>query len=383
MYTPFQVAKVFSVIREYLLTNPLVFAKEGVFRVPGTDANSQKIVADILSKDKKVEFPSTKNPDNIKVHDYLSALKLVLNGSKLLDPNELNVEMLKAAMEESKDPSMAAHELDEYIHNLIISSDIREQAAGEVFYTYFQLAKVALACQDKNRMTAENLGMVIGPNFEKMISQDKDPLSVFKLIQKLNAICTLMLQGGTYEADFEKKYYPSMISMRLKQKAICEQEKSEIEAVKANYAKKKAEHHQKIAAKKNALRKARRDVKKRLQAEIKESEEILAELEQDDIEHEKKIKAIEKEELALAAEIEELNGKYAEQQVQLSATHEQQLREIAGALVDLTAANEPPPTQEIHPATALVLSSPKALAKDEKPTPETMAKRTLRTQRRK
>lgn len=202
MYLPSEVAKVLRQITLYLQENPLVLAKEGVFRLSGNQTAAKKIVHNILQNKsfKKRQFFARMN--NFPIHDYISAMKLVLNESNLLNPEDLQVQLLRENLEIS-DPEQGAQTLQEYIDALIKSKDNNERNVGEIFYRYFQIITLASTFSEKNKMSAENLGKILGPSIEKLINND--PKKVPILIFKLNDVCTQILQSHYFANEFEKK----------------------------------------------------------------------------------------------------------------------------------------------------------------------------------
>lgn len=308
MYTPTQAAKVFREIKNALLSKPLIFTREGVFRISGTQSHARELVEGIISG-KKISAPSGRNLEKFPLHDYISALKLVLDECTLLNPESLSVEMLKDSIEKS-DPAQAAYELSVYIDQLAKSSDQNEHAAGEVFYSYLQLTKQALVFQEKNKMTAQNLGIVLGPNFEKMMNTD--PKRTLSLILKLNTICELMLKSDTFSNDFEKTYATSIIAAREQQLEKLKAEKISLKTLRHTYHEKISEYQQKIAAQRAALaEKNSRNNKKMIIAKIDEYEKIISLYKKDDKEETAvKIKTIKSQISDLKEEIKSLKNKY-------------------------------------------------------------------------
>ncbi|MBI2791437.1 MAG: hypothetical protein HYX61_05725 [Gammaproteobacteria bacterium] len=202
MYSSSEVAKVLRQITLYLQENPLVLAKEGVFRLSGNQTAAKKIVNNILQNKsfKKRQFFARMN--NFPIHDYVSAMKLVLNESNLLNPEDLQVQFLRENLETSE-PEQGAQILQEYINDLIKSHDNNERNVGEIFYRYFQIITLASTFAEKNKMSPDNLGKILGPSIEKLINND--PQKVPILIFKLNDVCTLMLQDHFFANEFEKK----------------------------------------------------------------------------------------------------------------------------------------------------------------------------------
>ncbi len=308
MYTPIQAAKVFREIKNALLSKPLLFTREGVFRISGSQAQARELVEGILSGT-KVKTPSDRNLEKFPLHDYISALKLVLDECTLLNPESLSIEMLKDSIEKY-DPAQAAYELSLYIDQLAKSTDENEHAAGEVFYSYLQLTKQAVIFQEKNKMSAQNLGIVLGPNFEKMMNSD--PKRTLSLILKLNTVCELMLKNDAFTNDFEKMYATSIITAREKQLQKLESEKESLQYLRQTYQAKISEYQQKIAAQKVALSEAsNRSNKKMIAAKIEEFEKIIELYKKDDKEETAvKIKAIKSQISDLKEDIKSLKSKH-------------------------------------------------------------------------
>lgn len=231
IYPTSDVLKVFRAITHYLQSTPLdkekipmVFSTEGVFRLSGDQTKANAIIKGILNnKPLKAQRLSVRKINEFPIHDYITALKTVLRDSELLNKKEFGVEFLQHSLEsESTSIEMGAQILNDTIDAWITSSNVNEQAAGEIFYCYFHLAKLALKCGKANKLDIEgkgsaSLGKFIGPNFERLINADSDPRILVMLTEKLNGMCKLMLEGNTYDDEFEKKYSAEILDEKEKQ----------------------------------------------------------------------------------------------------------------------------------------------------------------------
>lgn len=267
MYTPQQAATVFSAIRKQLLARPEIFKREGIFRISGDHEKSLQIINSILSRDKSRHILNAMSNELFPAYDHISALKIILDDkeSNLLDPNNQDITQLRNIIE-TNDDKTAAYELERFIHHLIMSKNQNQHAVGEVLYTYLQLAKNALAHEHVNKMNAINLGIVLGPNFEKLINSD--PYKMLPLIHKLNNIATILLMSDTYKEDFEHKYVRHIIQIKNNQLAQLKLQQTTLQQMRAFYQDKIDEYQEKLASEKSQANTADRKHRKLLRAQI-------------------------------------------------------------------------------------------------------------------
>lgn len=326
MYTPAQAATVFRCIRQLLLNQPELFTKEGLFRLSGDHEKAKGMVNHILDPMALIKAPPLMN--ELSVYEAISALKMILDDkqSSILDQNNKHLVKLKESLE-NDNLSQCVQALNQFIHQLSTSSNKDEHFAGEVLYTFVQLAKETLRHQKMNRMTAENLGIVLGPNFEKLINHD--PAKMLLLTNKLNVICRIMLESDTYTIDFEKKYTPFIIEARKQQIAEYQAMRKIVVTQKALYHDKLSEYKNKVAKEKSLLKKASRKDKVPLEAQIKHDESLVFTYqwiteEQTAI----KVESIDAQISELERDLMVLNEKYPDQQ-------QLQLRRIADLLEEI------------------------------------------------
>jgi hypothetical protein len=210
MYSISEVAKVFHQISIFLQDKQTFFAKEGIFRLSGSQNQANEIISQVLQGkfNRKFRLPR-RHP--FTIHDFVSALKIVLHESQLLNTEDLSIQMLKDSLE-SASTEQAAFYLQEYIEGLINSSNKDESMVGEILYRYFHLTTQALVFQEKNKMNAENLGSMMGPNIEKLINNDPQKIAV--LIFKLNDVCAHLLQSSAFSSSFEQAYPDKLLAQK-------------------------------------------------------------------------------------------------------------------------------------------------------------------------
>lgn len=264
MYTPSQAATLFRVIRKSLLSKPEEFKKEGIFRVSGDRKNAKAMIEQIL---KPKALPYAPMP----IYDAITALKIMLDekNSCILDPKNSRIKALNEMIEMLK-PAQCVLALNQFIDELSLSADVDEHFAGEVLYTLVQLAKEAVKHQKENRMNPENLGIILGPNFEKLINND--PQKMLMLTDKLNIIAKLMLEDDTYLEDFEQKYASRIIHARQNQIIEYQAMKKLLATQKEIFEGKISQYQAVVAKEKRLVKTAKRRDKKLLQLQIKDDE---------------------------------------------------------------------------------------------------------------
>lgn len=275
MYTPQQAATVFSVIRKTLLMRPHVFKREGLFRISGDHVKAQEIINGILSRTNSIHLQHTVSDALFPAYDHISALKIILDDkeSYLLNPKNPDIAKLKDFIE-THDENEAADELEQFVHRLIMSEDQNQHAMGEVLYTYLQLARLTLNHEHLNKMSAQNLGIVLGPNFEKMLNTD--PYKMLPLIHKLNTISAILLMRDTYKEDFEHKYARHIIQMKNSKLAQLKQQQQTLHQMSAFYQERIEEFKDKLATEKSQATIADRKNRKLLRARIISDEKTMS-----------------------------------------------------------------------------------------------------------
>ncbi len=352
MYTANQVSQVFNKIRIHLQENSKIFLKEGVFRVPGTHLAAQEIVGNIL-QGKELRAGAVQNTENFPIHDYLSALKLVFEQSKLLSPNSSIVEELKKNLEKENTEKGAAL-LKDFVHQLITSTDEIEHVSGQVIYTYLQLAKQALAYQNVNQMNAKNLGIVLGPNFEKLINND--PKHTLPLILKLNDISAQLLLSECFSNDFEKSYASQIIAMKEVKLVSLQKELENLKSLRKVYRDKIREYQAKISEQKKLLDGAKRKDKKIIEGKIAEYEKIIDLYKIDDKQDTmQKIKALKLNMRDLEEEIKGLKKKCGPPKDPLLSSSAARLKDLIDSFAGLITDDEEDKAEELDPKNLLML----------------------------
>jgi hypothetical protein len=273
MYTPCEAATVFRSIRKMLFNKPELFTKEGLFRISGDRGNAKALIRHILDPIAVIKAPPSLN--ELSVYDAISALKLMLDAqeSAIMDPRNSRLAQLKEILE-NEDIARCVQAVHGYIHELCISANSDEHCQGEVLYTLMQLAKETVRHEQRNRMNSENVGIVLGPNFEKLINDD--PTKMLLFTNKLNMVCKMMLEDETYSLNFEPKYASYILQARKQQITECLAMKKLLIKQKALYQDKMSGFQGKVVRKKSILQNASRKGKKNLLTQVKDDESAIA-----------------------------------------------------------------------------------------------------------
>ncbi|MGE3318234.1 MAG: RhoGAP domain-containing protein [Candidatus Berkiella sp.] len=191
-YTPQQVLTVFRAITDHLKRLPFAFAAQGVFRVSGDPSHVQQIMANILMDNQFVDH-------RFSIHDYIGALKYAIKYSNLLAPNIPALTKFKSKVRTKNDRKIKTA-IPTLIQDLVNANDEVQGIAAEILYLYGHLLSHAYILQVKNKMNAENLGIIAGPLFANLIADD-NPQNTMADTLKLNDVCAYLIHNGLFQAS--------------------------------------------------------------------------------------------------------------------------------------------------------------------------------------
>lgn len=247
-YTTQEALLISRAISKQLQTDPFAFQTQGVFRVSGDHQHMMQIIDDILGHRKFM------NPQ-YSIHDYISALKHVLMNADLLAKQDPSIHKLKAKLTTEDVTEGLAQGLEgviEFIQVMAESDDRYKFMVAEVVYDYLHLLSNALTFQVKNKMNAQNLGIIAGPFLAGVVEEDAS--EGLNLTLKFNQIFAVMIERGCFQECFEEVYKPRVDRWREKDLAELEEEKTVLERVRERYAQRVASFREDIAADKEKLK---------------------------------------------------------------------------------------------------------------------------------
>jgi len=188
-YTPQQVLTLFRAILEHLKTVPFAFQAEGVFRVSGDLRHVQQIIANILKGNLFVDH-------RFAIHDYIGVLKHAVKHSDLLKPDIAALKQFKANVR-AKSDNKTKTAVPTLIKALAKSNDEDQHIAAQILYLYGHMLSYAYVFQAKNKMGADNLGIIAGPIFANLIADT--PESLLSDTLKLNEICAFLIDKELFQ----------------------------------------------------------------------------------------------------------------------------------------------------------------------------------------
>lgn len=209
-YTPQQVLTLFRAITNHLKLDPMAFQAQGVFRISGDPTHVQQIVTSILNGNKIVDH-------RFSIHDYISTLKHAIKYSHLLAPDIPTLNTFKANVR-ANDERCAKLAIPTLINDLANSGDQAQATLAEIIYLYGNILSYAYPLQVKNKMSAENLGIIAGPLFANLIADT--PQKMLEDTLKLNELCAYLIGNGL----FQKNVPDGIQSMLSDALALCDEE---------------------------------------------------------------------------------------------------------------------------------------------------------------
>lgn len=281
-YTLSEALLIFRNISRYLNAKPFALQTEGVFRISGRQSHSQEIIEYILKNER---FESAQ----YLIHDYIGALKLVLSQTLLMnehnDDNE-DIHHLKESLSAASIEECSSS-LNNFIYAWARSGDAQKFCIAELLYTYLHIASNALFFCSKNRMSAENIGIVVGPTIANLL--EADPLRVLAFIHRFNKISENILQEGHYTESFDSKFQSEASKMRAQLRESLEEERALILKIRDIYAEKLCQYQSEIAQLESALenntgltRKERKHKKQEIEYNLSQKRMAIRILKKDD-----------------------------------------------------------------------------------------------------
>lgn len=176
------------------LTNENWFKDQGIFRLSGTQTNSQEIIDNLLQK-------KSFNTSLYQRDDYISALKYVLNHCALLSAEDAQVKQLKAELDFDKintplQFAQATNALEIFINKLIKSNDYQKLCVAELLYNYLTLLSIAQRHSTTNKMSSHNLSIILAPFISKLLGIEP------RMDTKLQQICEPLIASNNYFGSY-------------------------------------------------------------------------------------------------------------------------------------------------------------------------------------
>ncbi len=233
LYNSTDVVKIFRSIQGYLNSKPFLFQIEGVFRVPGNLTYSMQIIDNILKNNPFIS-------NQYSVNDYIGALKYALTHCELINSQDSDVQQLLEKIN-SGNTDEGVDAINQFLIQLAHSNDLNKFMACEIIYNYLHLLSHALIFQTRNKMSAENLGIVAGPLFGNLLKCHPN------LISMLNNIAANLLSQKMYLNSFEETFSNQIKTMRIVEIKSLEFEREALLKLRDIYADKLLQSQEDIA----------------------------------------------------------------------------------------------------------------------------------------
>lgn len=188
-YSVGDACKVSKVLLDIILSQPEKLKTIGVFRESGDKNNIDEIIHAILKPNH-----STIDIKRYSIHEYIGAIKTVLQLRQNRFTNSIfNEFSQKAAL----DPAKA--DITDLFAHLVQSEDYENILLAKTLYSYLQIAAMTFEYKEENKMSALNLGIIIGAAF----SIDRQMMD----FQELNDFAQQMIHDKQIPGDLSFHVY--------------------------------------------------------------------------------------------------------------------------------------------------------------------------------
>ncbi|KTD54685.1 RhoGAP domain protein (GTPase activator of small GTPases) [Legionella santicrucis] len=220
-YSTHNIVNVFRSIVQLISQYPELLNTQGIFRIPGSKEEIDRLLEQLICDHFNVETLShyimNKNiVNNEHLNNVLGMISTVLKESQILaSKDELLVSfskklksLLDSHQEEDLKNTIAAQLFDNFINDLLMSKRIDHQRAGETLYHYFYLMHQVGKCQEINRMTYNNLAIIIAPSLtnELDLYTGNNLLDLTSYVSQFTPILENYIAEAKWDCDF-KKYH--------------------------------------------------------------------------------------------------------------------------------------------------------------------------------
>lgn len=235
-YTPQEVLFISRILIKQLKLDPSSLQAQGVCRVAGARQHVMQIIENILNHRQFVQ-------PHYCTHDYIGALKHTLMNGELLSVQDPWIQALKKQVltEDNTKGLMGMHE---FIKKLAYSNNRNNFSTAEIIYQYLHFLTYVFRYQEKNKMTAEHLGIIAGPFFAYLI--EDDPIHILNITLKLNQLCTVMIAKGYFKATFDNVYNEIVEKWQESDLTELEHEREILKRLRERYAGRVANFHEEI-----------------------------------------------------------------------------------------------------------------------------------------
>lgn len=229
-YSTHDIVNVFRCIARLIQDMPELLDNVGVFRLAGSKSSSQKLLKQLIHGQfdwtllKTYVFEQDKI-DSAHLNDILSMCNNVLTDTVLLSstdsmlaPFAKSLHTLLNSDASINDINSAAVTLiDDFINALLLSNSVEYQRIGEILYHYCYLMHTAARYAETNKMSANNLAIILAPHFttelELFTSDDLLSLVHFSM-EKLTPILELYISDEKTSSHFTVRHADKLEHLR-------------------------------------------------------------------------------------------------------------------------------------------------------------------------
>ncbi len=237
-YNTHHIVNVFRSIVQLISQYPELLKTQGIFRIPGSKEEIERLLEQLICDHFNVEALShyimnENTVNNEHLHNVLGMISTVLKGSQLLaSTDDLLVSfskklkpLLDSPQEEDLKNTIAAQLFDNFINDLLLSKRIDYQRAGEILYHYFHLMHQVGKCQEINRMTYNNLAIIIAPSLTHELSlyTGNNLLDLTSYVSQLTPVLENYIADTKWGFDFNKYHADKVEHLENTRQSLREQ----------------------------------------------------------------------------------------------------------------------------------------------------------------
>lgn len=219
-YNTHDIVNVFRSIVQLISQYPELLNTQGIFRVPGSKEEIEHVLDQLIDTHFNVETLSRyiMMNENIVNHERLNNVlgmipTVLKEGQILASQDDLLASFskkLKSLLDshQEENNTIAAQLFDNFINDLLLSKRIDHQRAGEILYHYFHLMHQVGKYQEINRMTYNNLAIVLAPSLTNELSlyTGENLLDLSSYVSQLTPVLENYIADTKWDFDFKNSH---------------------------------------------------------------------------------------------------------------------------------------------------------------------------------
>ncbi|WP_131794942.1 RhoGAP domain-containing protein [Fluoribacter gormanii] len=235
-YNTHIIVNVFRSIVQLVAQNPKLLNVPGVFRVSGAKEETQRLLDLLISEQFNVDtlshYVMKKNEiDSEHLHNILGMIPAMFKDTRILDSEDKLLltfsKKLKSLMDsqDGKNHVDAAQLFDDFICDLLLSKRVDHQRAGEILDHYCYLMHQVGRFQDINRMTYNNLAIIMAPRLTQDLAlfPATDFFGLSGFISQLTPVLEHYITDEKWNYDFKERHADKLEHLAYTRHSILEQ----------------------------------------------------------------------------------------------------------------------------------------------------------------